>query len=141
MNLAAERQSVIPRYLEIASELRSRIAQGDWQIGDRLPSNKELASEFKVTPVTAREAVKYLEGRGVLDCRRGAGTFVAGKLPRIQSIALKPDLASVVAEIGDGELMPLQYPDDSAGPHLPAGARPASAYRVKSTSCARPVQR
>ena len=128
IGVAAEKRSGLPRYLVIANELRSRILRGDWEIGDRVPTNKELALQFSVTAVTAREAVKFLESRGLLKCRRGSGTFVAENLPRIQSIPLSSDFRAVIAEIGDGAIKPLPVPVDDIAPWLPEQSQRAEKY-------------
>jgi GntR family transcriptional regulator len=66
-----------PRYEEIASFLRSRVAAGS--PGDRLPSDAELCELFGVSRMTARYAVGQLEQDGLLVRRRGQGTFVASR--------------------------------------------------------------
>ena len=70
------------RYEEIASHLRSLIAGS--QPGDRLPSDTELAAQFSVSRMTARQAVQVLEGEGLLDRQQGRGTFVTARpIPRV----------------------------------------------------------
>lgn len=45
--------------------------------GEKLPNENELAQELKVSRTTIREAIQYLVTQGVLEVRRGKGTFVA----------------------------------------------------------------
>lgn len=123
------RQPGIPRYLAIATELRRQIAGGTWASGERLPTIRELAARFGVTHVTAREAVKYLEGRGILACRRGSGTYVAGPLLQLQSLSLTPDLRDMASQIGIGSVEPLLPPDEVPGPHIPDGLIAAQSYK------------
>jgi GntR family transcriptional regulator of arabinose operon len=63
-------------YMEIASTLRGRIAQGDFE-QNRLPSERDLTAEFKVQRATVRRALKELEREGLVvrDVTR-RGTFI-----------------------------------------------------------------
>jgi GntR family transcriptional regulator, transcriptional repressor for pyruvate dehydrogenase complex len=59
-----------------ARELRERLAAGTWQVGERLPSEVELARQLGVGRSTVREAIRVLVHSGLLETRQGAGTFV-----------------------------------------------------------------
>lgn len=54
----------------------SKIRSGELKIGDRLPSERELAKELNVSRVSIREGVKILSSMGFLDVRVGDGTIV-----------------------------------------------------------------
>lgn len=62
------------RYEQIAAHLRSLVAAG--RPGDRLPSEAELCTRFGVSRMTARQAVQVVANEGLIDRRRGAGTFI-----------------------------------------------------------------
>lgn len=62
---------------QIEELILSYIRTTPLQIGDKLPNEFELAEMFRVGRSTIREAVKALVIKGVLEVRRGAGTFVA----------------------------------------------------------------
>lgn len=64
------------RHQRIAVQLRRMLADGNYQPGDRFPSQYELARRFKTSPLTAREAVAPLVEQGLLERRFGSGTFV-----------------------------------------------------------------
>ncbi len=70
-----------PAYRRIQHALRKRIETGELQPGDVVPSERELARNHEVSLMTARHALAGLEHEGLVDRRRGAGTFVA--LPKI----------------------------------------------------------
>src|ERR1700683_1329228 len=70
-----------PAYRRIQYALRKRIETGELQPGDAVPSERELARSHEVSLMTARHAVAEMEREGLVDRRRGAGTFVA--LPKI----------------------------------------------------------
>lgn len=63
---------------EVADHLRRLIHSGDLSPGDRLPAERELASELGTARVSVREAIKNLQRAGYLTVRRGGqgGTFV-----------------------------------------------------------------
>lgn len=62
----------------ILATLRDEIAAGAYRIGDRLPSEAELARRFGVNRHTVRHALAALAEAGEVRPRRGAGVFVAG---------------------------------------------------------------
>lgn len=63
---------------EIASQIRGRLARQNLRAGDRLPSERELASQFHVSRNTLREALRSLEIAGLLELKKGAtgGAFI-----------------------------------------------------------------
>src|ERR1700733_377620 len=66
----------VPLYGRVEEVLASEITRGDLQPGDRLPSEDELLTRFSVSRITIRRAIQNLIQRGVLEIRRGLGTFV-----------------------------------------------------------------
>lgn len=62
--------------VRIADQLTEMIAGRRFQPGDKLPSEPELAEELKVSRTTLREALRILSTRGLVEARRGIGTFV-----------------------------------------------------------------
>ena len=69
------------RYEQIADYLRSLVNEAD--PGDRLPSESELCERFGVSRMTARQAMQLVANTGLIERRRGAGTFVgAHPVPR-----------------------------------------------------------
>ena len=70
-----------PAYKRIQCALEERIEAGELQPGDAVPSERELARAYDVSLMTARHALAEMEREGLVDRRRGAGTFVA--LPKI----------------------------------------------------------
>ncbi len=66
-----------PAYKRIQSAIWKRIETGQLKPGDAVDSERELARIHKVSLMTARHALGSLEKEGVVERRRGAGTFVA----------------------------------------------------------------
>jgi len=66
-----------PAYKRIQDVIRKRIEAGHLKIGDSVDSERELARIHSVSLMTARHALAGLEREGVVERRRGSGTFVA----------------------------------------------------------------
>jgi len=63
-------------YENIVDQIKKMIIQGSLKIGDRLPSERELAESLKVSRTSVREALRILENMGLIECRSGDGNFV-----------------------------------------------------------------
>lgn len=61
----------------IAQSIREAIDTGQLKPGEQLPSEPHFATQLKVSRTTLRDAVRILVGEGVLERRRGVGTFIA----------------------------------------------------------------
>lgn len=68
-------------YAQVASRLRSEIAEGLWALNARLPTVAELAQRYEVAVITIRQALHVLKGEGLVTMDRGRGTFVVGRPP------------------------------------------------------------
>jgi GntR family transcriptional regulator len=66
-----------PIYAQIEHGLRAAIATGRLQIGDQLPTVRQLAVDLSVNANTVARVYAELERAGVLETRRGVGSFVA----------------------------------------------------------------
>lgn len=67
----------IPIYLQVVQQVRHRVATGALVPGERLPSVREIAEQLRVNPNTIAKAFSELERQGIVETRRGSGTFVA----------------------------------------------------------------
>jgi len=80
--MLAKKTNGIPAYKRIQEEIRTGIDAGELRAGNVVPSERELARIHDVSLMTARHALTSLERQGVVERRRGIGTFVAP--PKIQ---------------------------------------------------------
>ena len=64
-------------YSGVETVLASEIADGDLRVGDQLPTEDSLILRFGVSRITVRRAIQNLVSRGLVEIRRGKGTFVA----------------------------------------------------------------
>lgn len=72
-----EPQPSQPRYRVLAHELRTRIADGAYPAGARLPTEAEWAQLFDVSRGTVIKAIDVLVSEGIVTKRQGAGSFVS----------------------------------------------------------------
>ena len=103
--------------VKIANQFEKKILEEQkYQPGEKLPTERELAEEMNVSRTSVREAVKILSAKGVLEVRRGVGTFVADNpgVPRNPlGISDDDDIVSVLEDwyrvrmILEGEAMVL----------------------------------
>ncbi|MGE7883319.1 FadR/GntR family transcriptional regulator [Bacillus sp. NPDC094077] len=63
-------------YLEIVKKIRSIMEEDGLVAGDRLPSERELSARLNVGRSSVREALRALELVGLIETRRGEGTFI-----------------------------------------------------------------
>ena len=75
--MPAKRTNGIPAYQMIQAAVRKVIEAGKLRAGDAVQSERELARIHKVSLMTARHALASLERDGVVERRRGVGTFVS----------------------------------------------------------------
>ena len=98
---------MLPAYVKIHDQIKKDIDEGIWEIGERLPSERDLAETFEVSRMTLRQAITLLVEEGVLERRVGSGTYVAstrtsfteimksqGKIPSSQLISYRRTLPS-----------------------------------------------
>ena len=71
-------QSVVPfrLYRQVAEQIAGLIRAGEFAVGDRLPSERDLSTKLGVSRPTVREAMIALEISGLVEVRTGAGIFV-----------------------------------------------------------------
>jgi DNA-binding GntR family transcriptional regulator len=66
----------IPPYLRMADLIRSRITEGTYRAGGRIPSETQLAKTSGLSPLTVRKALRILVDEGLLERFTGKGTYV-----------------------------------------------------------------
>jgi len=70
-------------YSKVEEAIAREIAQGEYRPGDQLPTEDALLQRFQVSRITVRRAIQNLVSRGLLEIRRGLGTFVLS--PQIEA--------------------------------------------------------
>ncbi|MBI4830337.1 MAG: GntR family transcriptional regulator [Candidatus Lindowbacteria bacterium] len=90
----------VPLYLQIAQELKHSLAVGSLKPGEQLPSVREVAEQITVNPNTVAKAYRELELQGIVETRRGTGTFVAKNVPAVS----QEERSRIVARLIDKAL-------------------------------------
>jgi len=127
----------LPLYAQVEQALAAQIASGALAPGEQLPPEAALAARFGVSRITVRKAVEGLVGRGLLEIRRGKGTYVAppkirqeltelsGFVEDMQALGRTP-----AARVLDKRVM-VAGKDVAARLALPAGTRVYRLERVR----------
>ena len=76
IELRLDTSSGVPAYLQIVQQVQQAISLGTLRDGDQLPTVKEAVGVLAINPNTVLKAYRDLERAGVVDARRGQGTFV-----------------------------------------------------------------
>jgi GntR family transcriptional regulator len=84
-----------PIYIQIIDEVRRAVVVGSVSADDPLPSVRQLAGELRVNPNTVSQAYRELERIGVVEVRRGQGTYV------VQSHVTGPQRRALSREVAD----------------------------------------
>lgn len=87
-------------YRRIADSIAEAIESGQYKLGDRLPTERELADQFGVSRPTLREAMIALEMLGMIEARHGLGIYVTGDVRPVTPASAEPAF-----EIGAFELI------------------------------------
>ena len=66
---------MVPAYIRIHDVIKKEIEEENWKIGERLPSERDLADRFSVSRMTLRQAISLLVDEGILERRVGNDTF------------------------------------------------------------------
>ena len=85
-------------YTQVLEQVKSMIAQGVYKKGDLLPSEKELIEMMGVSRITVRKALQILSEAGVIETRKGKGSFVA-----VDASELAPAIARQAAQTATPE--------------------------------------
>lgn len=75
--------------------VQTRVLGGEWGVGHKLPSEAELGKQFNASRTVIREAIRRLQGRGLLQTINGSGTYVA--TARLEDVSRALNTYSVLA--------------------------------------------
>jgi len=102
-------------YEEIVQQFHALIRQGTLKHGDRLPSERELSEQFKVSRSSVREAIRSLELQGLVVSRRGSGTFI-----NTENLEAALDLVAANLNVGEAALQDVFEMRHLMEPHIAA---------------------
>jgi DNA-binding transcriptional regulator YhcF (GntR family) len=70
-------RSGVPTYLQLVQQVKQAVRLGLLQPGDQLPTVKEVVAKLAINPNTVLKAYRELDREGLVDARRGQGTFLS----------------------------------------------------------------
>jgi DNA-binding GntR family transcriptional regulator len=92
-------------YVDVAAEIRSRIAKGTLAPGSRLPSLSEFVDQFGVSAITIRRALGELMHEGLIEGHQGLGVFVKS-IPKIHRVLAGDPTSTIGDEIARAGFKP-----------------------------------
>ncbi|BDG37046.1 GntR family transcriptional regulator [Saccharococcus caldoxylosilyticus] len=94
--MAGEFDTTKPIYMQIMEKINKKIVRNEWKAGDKLPSVREMAVQTGVNPNTIQRTYSELERMGIVETRRGQGTFVTENVEVIERLReqLKRDIVA-----------------------------------------------
>ena len=81
INFRLDGRSSVPPYLQIVQQVRQALRMGVLDVGDQLPTVREVVAATAVNPNTVLKAYRDLEREGLVQARAGHGTFVLKRPP------------------------------------------------------------
>ena len=126
----------IPIYQSIRMQIHKDISANRLRVGDMIPSEQSLARKYKVSITTVRKAVDSLTKEGIIERRRGLGSFVLKDLNETK-MALKGSFQDVLAVAHDttSQIIKFEYvvPDEHILQRLqlPPGSQTLNLERMR----------
>ena len=65
-----------PIYEQVIEEIKKELVRGELRPGEKLPSQRKLAKKIEVNPNTVQRAYREMDQRGLVETKRGRGTFI-----------------------------------------------------------------
>ena len=106
-------------YYRVASLLKARILGGVYVPGELLSTERQIAEEFEVSRITARQALNQLREQGLVTRRRGQGTYVSEALPesaRQAPVEFSGFLDDLLTQADHAETRELEWDSTAAAP-------------------------
>ncbi len=91
--------SDLPIYRQIMRQIVDAVAGDRLRPGDKLTSQRELAEQLVVSPLTVKKAYDELEREGLIQTQRGRGTFVAARATAVDPAAQRQRLREMVRRL------------------------------------------
>jgi len=85
----------VPVYVQLDQAIRAAIANGRLEAGEQLPTVRQMAVDLRINANTVARVYLDLERAGVVETRRGIGTFVAARQPALPRRGRESELRSL----------------------------------------------
>ncbi|MGE8207619.1 PLP-dependent aminotransferase family protein [Heyndrickxia sp. NPDC080065] len=91
INIEGKQKKQSPKYQQIVDYIKEKIANGEWPIGSKIPSQRQLAKEFAVNRSTVITALEELMADGLIEGKMGMGTIVVNNTWTLLATNPPPD--------------------------------------------------
>jgi len=98
LSISIDGQSGVPYYRQIIDQVKTAMATGQVEPGDRLPTVRQLAVDLSINPNTVSRAYTELELTGLVETQMGSGTFVGQKKVEQDEVERKRILDQICQE-------------------------------------------
>lgn len=105
------RKNGIPLYVQVKEAVLAEIKTGQWKVGDKLPTERELSEKLRVSRNTVSQAYQELETEGILSSIQGRGTFVCDRDDAVR-IENRKDLLHKIIDVAMEEGLQLGFSID-----------------------------
>ena len=102
--LRKNRFSSIPLYFRVESLLRNKILNGQWEPGEKLPTEGALVKQFGVSIITIRRALSNLEQEGLIVRNRAIGTYVTDNIKLTSKFVITNEVYNILQDAGQYEV-------------------------------------
>jgi GntR family transcriptional regulator len=75
-----------PIYLQLADRINRQIVSNELKAGEKLPSIRDMGIKYSINPNTIQRTYSEMEREGILETKRGQGTFVTEKQDRLAQL-------------------------------------------------------
>lgn len=89
----------VPIYRQVFQQIKERILSGQLAEGSQLPSVRELSAQVSINPLTAAKVYQMLERDGLVESRRGQGTFVAAITRELSAQERRKEIEPAVRQL------------------------------------------
>jgi GntR family transcriptional regulator len=89
----------IPLYRQMVTQLRERILGGQLPPGEKMPSVRDFSITAGVNPLTVAKVYQFLEREGLVETRRGTGTFVASRVKTFTASERRQQLEPLIRQL------------------------------------------
>jgi GntR family transcriptional regulator, arabinose operon transcriptional repressor len=94
-----ESPEALPKYRQIADQLRAKIMSAEYAPGEKLPTDANLSEQFKSSRLTVIKALRQLEGEGLVSRKAGSGTYIG-----LQVREDPHSFGLLIPDLGQGEI-------------------------------------
>ena len=121
-------RSGVPTYLQLVQQVQQAVRLGILQPGDQLPTVKEVVGSLAINPNTVLKAYRELDLDGLVEGKRGHGTFVSSALPPLPPDDVKQLRSSLQSWIESARAAGLD--EDTMAALFGDTLRPPSSWRA-----------